>query len=184
MNRHSGIFLFLILIFSGCSTLSVKSDYNSDFDFFRLKTYAWLVTEETDSSKPGFGYPGLDEYIKQAINRKLLVSGYQELKSGKPDFLVGYHSAVEEKFDFQSACEYSGMRLHYWDYQARYRSCPVAARTYAKGTLVIDIIDPETDTIVWRGSAQSDIYQYGGRTEQQDRISRSIDKILQQFPPY
>ena len=57
------------------------------------------------------------------------------------------------------------------------------AREYVEGTLVIDVVDAQTDEVIWRGWSNKDL----GRNPKPDKIgayvTEAVVKILADFPP-
>ena len=51
------------------------------------------------------------------------------------------------------------------------------------GTLVIDILDPDTRAPIWRGSAEGAVWQYGAEAPTQEQLDRIVADILRPFPP-
>ena len=52
--------------------------------------------------------------------------------------------------------------------------------TYDEGTMIVDVIDPATQQIVWRGYGTS---QSRDAWMDADRLHRSVTEILKKFPP-
>ena len=72
--------------------------------------------------------------------------GLRRATDTRADLLVHYHAAVTDRLEVVAAPE-------------RFRDCigddcRPALATYDAGTLVIDIVDPSTRQLVWRGWAQ------------------------------
>jgi hypothetical protein len=51
------------------------------------------------------------------------------------------------------------------------------------GTLVIDILDARTRDLIWRGSAEGAVLQYGGEAVSQEELDEIATRILREFPP-
>ena len=54
---------------------------------------------------------------------------------------------------------------------------------YQEGTLLIDMIDPSSKQLVWRGSGQARIRQSSSPEEREKRIGEAVQQILEDFPP-
>jgi len=54
---------------------------------------------------------------------------------------------------------------------------------YDEGTVVLDIIDPKTRNLVWRGSAQSRVDDGDTPEERDARVNEAYRRILERFPP-
>ncbi|HZN45859.1 MAG TPA: DUF4136 domain-containing protein, partial [Nitrospiraceae bacterium] len=54
---------------------------------------------------------------------------------------------------------------------------------YHEGTLVIDIVDAGSHTLVWQASAQAEVDQSLGPKERDERIGTVVRAMLAHFPP-
>ena len=54
---------------------------------------------------------------------------------------------------------------------------------YEVGILLVDFIDPKSDTVVWRGGAQSRVNERRDPEERQALVRAAVDQLLAQFPP-
>jgi hypothetical protein len=155
----------------GCSTLSVTHDYDTQVDFAPLKTFGWMAQPSRVSTKMGL----YDKRIKDAVNSQLSAKGY-ETKSSNPDFLIAYHVGVSNKIDVQD-----------WGYNYGPRGYAsgrdISVYQYTQGTLILDIVDPKTKQLIWRGVAQ-DAVDRGASTEKKEKkLNEAVSKILEKFPP-
>jgi hypothetical protein len=146
----------------------VTVDFDKSGDFSRFKTYAWV---------PGTNVP--DELnhkrIVRAVEAQLMAKGLASVASG-PDLLVAYHASFER--DLQIVAFGGGLPY-------RFGGGPLNARaeTILKGTVVVDLVDANTQAIVWRATATSDI-DPGAKAEKRDRnITRTAEKMFKSYPP-
>jgi hypothetical protein len=51
------------------------------------------------------------------------------------------------------------------------------------GTLVIDMLDPGTQELIWRGSAEGAVLEYDGEAASQEELDGIAARILRDFPP-
>ena len=62
--------------------------------------------------------------------------------------------------------------------------CPADVVQYEAGTLLLDIVDAQTNRLIWRGWTQNSV---GDMLEDRDVMARTIDKavarMLQRLPP-
>jgi hypothetical protein len=54
---------------------------------------------------------------------------------------------------------------------------------YTANTIVIDVIDPTSNEVVWQGSGETAPNSNATVEEQSDLIRRVVEKILKDFPP-
>ena len=53
-------------------------------------------------------------------------------------------------------------------------------RTYQLGTLVLDVVDPKTHAVVWRGAVTG---AFNNRDSAYASIPEIVERILSAFPP-
>ncbi len=180
-NRMTCAALAWLLAFAlaGCSSVQVNQDWDPGADFGRLKTWAWQSSTPALTGNPRLDDPLLHARIQAAIEKSLSEKGYRKVTSGKPDFLVTYHVALQQKLDAHTI--YTG----YGPYRgwAAVGGARTVVDTYDVGTLLIDFISLETNDVIWRGSAQSRIHELNTPEERQKRIQDVVDRVLNQFPP-
>ena len=51
------------------------------------------------------------------------------------------------------------------------------------GTLMIDMLDPVTKELLWRGSAEGAVYVSGGQSPTQEELDDIVVQVLGEFPP-
>jgi len=119
--------------------------------------------------------------IEAAIASNLEQKGYrQSAQVRKADLLVAFHVVLRQGEYVTIFDNYSGYKLP----AARAASAGIAKLAAAPngqaeiGTLIIDIIDPSTKTIIWRGWGRADVK----KSPEQKEISRIAAGILRNFP--
>jgi len=174
LSKYLIVFVML-LITTGCSsTPNVNYDKNAKFDFSLLKTYRVL----TKSDKPGKFTTLNGKRIASAITTRLNQSGFNQVEKPQADFLVAYHSVIEKNFKVTKAYRNYG----YSPYWRSYTSEPAYIRSYKKGTLIIDIIDPKLKEVVWRGSVSTKIKANSSIEKKIASITTAVNLILNDFP--
>lgn len=190
--------VFFCATLSTCTTMDIHSDYDPSMDFSRLKTYAWLERPASEIDDPRVHDEFLASRVRLAVERELVAKGYRKPTSGQPDFLVGYHAAIEKKIDTYKINRtytqptYPGNLYRPYRYPNRYPgrypswtvSVPeTRVREYDLGTLVLDIIDGASQGPIWRGSAQAEVNFSADPEKRQQRINEAVRRILERFPP-
>jgi len=168
----------------GCSTLTVSTDYDPDFDFSSLKTYHWLEVDDARIKGARIDNPLINRRINAAIDTVLEGKGYLQTNGEHPDFLVTWLGAIDTNLRYDTISNFYGP---YWGRGYYGGSWSGYQRTYAteyeEGTLIIDILTPQDKKLVWRGSGRDFIDNL--RTQQQitDKINNTVIEILASFPP-
>ncbi|NOQ64927.1 MAG: DUF4136 domain-containing protein [Methyloprofundus sp.] len=185
--------LSIALFIPGCSSLSVNTDYDSKIDFSQLKTYRWHAENTHNEASKKYLTAITDQRIRSAIERQLQAQNLIKSTTGKADFLVNYSIAVEDKTDIHTYNNYNGMYPGY-GYRAGYgyygggmgmgyASSETQVTHYQQGTLIIDIINPETDQLMWRGAADGRLPKHSNKSEKDALTQKYVSKILLAFPP-
>jgi len=159
--------LLLAFVLSGCSPISVKTDYDHEANFQAYRTFRWMPYPKNAKRKTVARNSLLDVRIRRAVENELRAHGYEIRKRGKVDALLAYHVAVRKRV------EVDPYGYGYWRrYPAVYR--------YKEGTIIIDIVDPERKQLVWRGAAAG----VAGRPENNaEQVTKAIAKIFEKYPP-
>ena len=174
----------LMVLLSSCSSLVVHSDYDPSRSFLDLKTYAWVPGTPAKTNNPRVDS---DTLVQDRIHRKienwLNTHGYADGDLADVDFLVAYQLVVEDKTQIRVINDYYDYPVG-WRYGYGYGGASRAyTYEYKQGTLVIDIVDPETRKLMWRGTGTDEIMASDSPEQKQQQIKQAVDKILGQFPP-
>jgi hypothetical protein len=175
-----------MLLNAGCTSITVKHDFDLDANFRNYSTFDWMAQPKeriTDVSQAYAQNPLLDKRVKKAVDRELLAKGLQK-QLLNPDFLIAYHTGVEDRVNLYSF-GYSYWRgSHRFNY---YADRDIGVMYYKEGTLIIDFIDFKTKQLIWRGWAVGVVNDIGIVGENPKRINEKISsvvkKILDKYPP-
>ena len=174
------VLLGALLASAGCSSLSVSTDHDPEADFARLKTYDW---HPGSRPKDGDAVATLTaSRVERAVDETLKAKGYTRATSGAPDFHVASQTAVGRRIE---AVPSASVGVGYGGYGWR-RGFAVGTsdvRTYDEGTLVLDVIDPRTKSLIWRGTAKAAVDPDRSPEEREARIREAVEKLLSRFPP-
>jgi Domain of unknown function (DUF4136) len=111
-----------------------------------------------------------------------LAESYRASPVKKADFLVAFHIVLRQGEYVTIFDNYSGYKLP----AAKAASAGIASLAASPngqaeiGTLVIDIIDPGSKTVIWRGWGRADVNRTPAQTEQ--LIQTIVAAILRNFP--
>jgi Domain of unknown function (DUF4136) len=156
---------------AGCASMQVGSYLERNADLGRLQSYAW------DDAEPGpTGDARLDNNeifqarVESSVDEQLQRHGLRQV-AANPDVLVHYHVSVTQKVDVRTI-------------DRDYGYCPDCEPfVYDAGTLFIDLVDPRSKRIVWRGWAESAV---DGVIDDQEwlneRVDEAVARILQRLP--
>ncbi len=160
---------------AGCAPMRIDSYLERGADVRRYRTYSW-----GEADVQATGDPRLDnnrffsERVQRAVEAGLAAKGFEKVTTGSADAVLRYHARVNQ-------------RVQRSDSDRQYGRCEDAdcgPFVYDAGTLLIDVIDPWTQRVVWRGWAET---TFDGVIDNQDwmeqRIDEAVRKILARLPP-
>lgn len=177
------VFVFVVAT-AACSKIEVKHKFDPNVDYTTYKTFDWAGPQEL-TGDPRIDDEALDKRIRRAIEHQLVENGYKKVTSGKPDFLLVYHAAINDDFGEANMNQYYENNPNWewgWNFEGQYGKSGYATN-YEMGTLVIDIMDDKTKTPVWRGAAQAEVDRYAEPEKRDKLLKNSVKKILEKFPP-
>lgn len=191
----------LFLFLAGCSSIRVDTDYDKQTSFTQLKTYDWIERPSEQTENPSINSPLVEKRIRNAIDNELSLRGFQKQSGSAPDFLVAIHVVTDEKIDITTIDHHYGYaslgyrrfgygwygHRHYGHYSS-YGYGPYGGTTqivneYLKGTLIIDIVDPKENELIWRGWASRALDDDPRPEMVQMYVAAAVQKILKKFPP-
>ena len=149
---------------------NVTTDYDRSANFASFKTYAWTRgTEVSDQLH--------HKRIVHSIYTQLAQKGMRMVEaSATPDVLVAYHVRLDRDLQIEG----SGWGGDRWGGN---RTGTARASEITVGTIVVDMVDADTKTIVWRGTASKDLDE-GASAEKRDKNARkSMEKLFKNYPP-
>lgn len=164
-----------LALLPACSSTRTSFDWDREFDFSTLSTWSW------DPSGPGGEVSELGiRRIEGTIETVLRERGFRR-DDDAPDFLVAWSVSRRDRI---RATDWGGYRGPYRDRWTGYSDVrTVDVVEYEEGTLVVDVVDPSSDRLVWRGTGSRALE--GSMTpERADAIVRdAVESILAGFPP-
>jgi uncharacterized protein DUF4136 len=171
----------VMLACAACATqVAVNADYDRAANFAGLRTYAWRPGAQQGVGDPRFDSTLIDARVRAAVDHVLGSKGYQKAAPGTvADFLVGYHAVVRQKTSFQTVNRWYGYRVG-----GRGGWPQTYAHDYDEGTLLIDVIDPATMDLLWRGTGTGAVDPLASLEKRERRLTEAVEAILASFPPH
>jgi hypothetical protein len=159
--------------------MHIETQHADDVDFSKYKTWNWLPEGDTKETDVRLSDPLVVARIRRAIETELMTQGFRR-DAASPDFIVKYHAALEDHMS-ESAVDnaYESAQYERYDQNWTYQY----ATAWQQGTLLIDILDAQSNELVWRGSAQAEIDTSAPDDEKDKRVDEAVHKMLKEFPP-
>ena len=160
------LFLALALVAACGPSATVQQDWDPDYDFTGLDSYAWLPLRAT----PNIGEMRLKRLVA-AIDSELTGKG-MTLTTDEPDVLLVLHAVSEKRLDLD---EY-GYKVT-WDKNTSSSGDP------DKGSIMIDVVDAGSRVMVWRAVAGGEVDPSATPEEQSENFAKLAKKLFAKFPP-
>lgn len=167
-------------LLSGCSSTSVKLDYDPGTDFSTLKTYAWQHAKQPETGDPRIDNDLMDDRVRRAVDQTLAAKGYRPTDPEGADFRVAYFVEYQRKLNSSSVSVGVG-RGSYGRYGGMGYSTGISE--YDEANLIIDIIDPADEKTIWRGVGSRTAYSGSSPKKMTKIANESVAGILKKFPP-
>ena len=175
-----GLFLFMI----GCSSVTVKHDFDPEYDFAKFKTYRWASAKEINPQDELQKYPLVYKRVVEAVDKVLAKKGMEKVEGDEFDVVVVAHAGLKERMQVTQTGGgyYGGYRGWYDPWWGPYGG-QTHVSYYEEATLVIDIVSWETKELAWRGLATGTLKEGQSSEEQQERLDGIAEKIFANYPP-
>jgi len=159
-----GVAVCLIATFAAGQQVSVN--YNHSQSFAGYHTYAW-ATDNANKVQNSI----LAQVAVQDIDSALQGKGLTKVEEGQnPDLIVTSNGGLKQQTSYQAW----GMRG--WG-GGMGSITPVQN---VEGTLIVDIDDAKSQSLVWRGIAQNTLNNNGNKNQQM--VQKAIAKMFKQWP--
>jgi hypothetical protein len=167
---------------AACGTaVHVRTAAAPDAHLGNLRTFIVMATPQRPATSDRLSDdPMLQNSITYQALHADLVSNFQErgyvIDSGNPDFSVAAYATARHKlnvneFDYG----YPYWRHGWWG--------PIGVpevTEYTEGTVIVDVINPKTKELLWRGQGQADVSD-DPQTYAKE-LARTVAKIVDRFP--
>lgn len=162
------IFLLILAAALAARAQKVTIEFDQAADFAKYRTFA-IRSGQLNSRNPALNSELIQKRIDAAIERGLTARGLALVASGPSDLNVRYRLGTARKAEIET-------------YPAGWRGLGtrVVRVPYTEGTLVIDLRDASTRSLVWRSIAseeKSDAIKIEGK------LADMVRKSLEKYPP-
>ena len=173
--------LSLFFILAACSSVKTSYDFDKEADFTKFKTYAFsqstMELQLDDLNK---------DRLFKAIKSELASKGFTE--SANPDVIIDVH-IKGQKYQTATATTtgYGGYGGYYgyrgYGYGSGFTTTQVSYDTYTEGTLLIAMIDKNTNKLVWQGTGVKTIDENASAQKREENINYGVNQIMANYPP-
>jgi len=150
---------------------SINFDFDKTANFAGYRTYTWVRGASVPDQLN-------HERVIGAINAQLSLKQLTKVeRQANPDLLVAYHAA------FDTDVQVTGFASGWGGFRFPAGSGVARADEIITGTLIVDLIDARTGTIVWRGTATKEINPNAKPAQRDKNINRAAEKLFKNYPP-
>ncbi len=180
-RRHLPLVLVFIILAWGCSGMTVRTDFDPTADFTTFRTYAFSGL--TDLNQGGVLDNSLvRKRLEQMVGEQLAGKGLQQVSTGdKPDLLVHYWVGLKEKQRVESTGPAVGMYGGRGPYRYGAGYSGVTTYEYTEGTLIVDLVTPVNNELVWRGTMVGTLAD--SKEKNLQMAGEAIVKAFAEYPP-
>jgi len=157
-----------LLFAQGARAQKITMEFDQSIDFSKYKTFA-IRDGQLNSGNPALNSPLVKKQIEADITNDLTAKGLTLVTSGPSDLNIRYTFGAARKTEIEA------YPAGWYGLGTRYVRVP-----YAEGTLVIDLRDPTTRSLVWRAIAAE---EKSDATKIQGKLDNMVKKSIEKYPP-
>jgi hypothetical protein len=174
MNAQRTIFASIgvtLLLASASFAQQVKTDYDRSANFSQYKTYSWEKVQTQD--------PLWVDRIKEAVDAALTAKGLTPVESGGDIAIVAMETTQNQR---TLNTFYDGFGGGWrWRGFGGMGTATTTVDNYKVGTLVVDLFDTHTKTLIWRGSSSDTLSDKSDKNIK--NLDKGVQKMFDHFPP-
>jgi hypothetical protein len=127
-----------------------------------MRSYAWAPARSLATGDPRLdNNPFFHKRVQDDVERALTARGFEKTEGGSPDLILHYHASVAQRLDLGGS-----------DLPACTGCVPFV---FDSGTIVLDFVDTQTNTLVWRAWTEESL---GPVIDSQELMERRIDQAV------
>jgi hypothetical protein len=156
-----------LLLASVSFAQQVKTDYDHDANFSQYKTYSWTGVKTQQAF--------WTDRIKDAVNAALAAKGWTQVPSDGDVAIVAIGTTQNQQTLDTFYDGFGGWRWR------GFGDVTTTVEAYQEGTLVIDLFDASTKTLLWRGSSSETVSDKPDKNIK--NLDKGVKKLFEHFPP-
>lgn len=170
----------IVALMSACSSApKVATDFDPSYDFNNIKSY-YLV--EHNLANQGGGTGLADQRATREITAEMDKRGIPTASAEEADIIITFHIVAQDRTKVTSYNTGYGYSRYGYGRGAYYGGNQVDVRQYTEGTLLVDLVDPEEQRIVWRGQTSA-VLRDRPQEERDARAKMFVEAVFAHMPP-
>jgi hypothetical protein len=178
----SRMILSLLVTAASCMAQDVRYNFASGQDFSKFRTYKWVqIGNEKQLNDLA------EQQLQSSVDAELAKKGLTKTTDDSANLYIGYQAAIGQEKQFTS---YStdwgygpGWYGRYGGYGSMGGMTTGQTSTIHVGQVTLDMYDPETKKLVWRGSASKTLDTKAKPEKQKKNLDKAVAKLLKNYPP-
>ena len=168
------VLIGMMFLFAGNSSAQqVKTDYDRNANFGQYKTYSWEQVKTQD--------PLFVDRIKSSVNAALAAKGWTQVNSGGDVSIVAIQTTQNQQTLNTFYDGFGGG----WGWRrfggGGFGEATTTTENYKVGTLVVDLFDTKTKTLLWRGASSDTLSNNSDKNIK--NLNKGVEKMFKKFPP-
>jgi hypothetical protein len=176
LTRALCVLAALILVLGACNPVQVRTVVAPDADFTGRTTFRIMTPKPRGNVRLSPNDPMLVNSItyrrlRAAIRSAFEKRGYRYVEDGE-SMDIAFYASAREKLDVRT-----------WDYGYGWHRFPrerTEVYEYTQGTVIIDVVDPATHELLWRGQGRAAV------SDDPEKFAEQLEKtavaIIAKFP--
>jgi hypothetical protein len=173
--------LAVAFLLTACFSVHVTSTVAPNADFATLRTFKVLdLPPRRGGPLPVANHPMVINSVANLALRRHLANAFTgrgyAADEANPDFTIAYYAGLR---DTVITADYDYGYINRWGGFAEYGTSQISTE-YVEGTVIVDVVNPKTHELVWRGQGVSDLSDDPEKYSQ--LLNRTVRAIVQRFP--
>ena len=157
------------------SDIRVNTTFDPSARFPQSATFGWDTGNPQLPDDVRVDPLVLETRLREAITQALAQKNYQ-LRGYAPDFRVGYRVAI-------TTDEFADVPEGRYTLRDGWIPAMAGARKVEQGALLIDVIDAQSQRLVWQGVCEANVTMTADDETKRDRLDQAVAALLADFPP-
>lgn len=169
--------LMLALALNGCAHYAT-TDYDSTARFDSYDQYRFA--ERREGSVQSLDAARIERALEKALEKE----GLRRADAGQSQALVvRYRIEQERRLESRGPTFGLGFGFGRNPFTFGMAQTPVESREFVEGQLVVELVDPQADQVIWQGRARRNLTDRMEADERKELINRVVRAMFEQYPP-
>lgn len=165
------------LAITGCAS-NVVTDYDSGAAFSNYSSWSFAPRKDKEND-----YVSLDgSRIRKAIEREMGKENLEQVATEAADLFVAWQIVSEERLERSGSSFGFGMGFGRGNFGWGI-AAPAPIEMVEEGKLVIELVDTNTNQVVWRSASRRYLQESQSSESRQELIDEIVVDMFEEYPP-